>query len=352
MREFLMWKEILVSPDTPVVKAIEIIDRGDLQIALVVNEKGQLLGTVTDGDIRRAILRQLSLEHPVRDIMNAKPCFISREQSRDIALSLMKKRRVRQIPVVDDNMCLVGLEVADELLQPPVRNNWVVLMAGGLGQRLHPLTESCPKPLLSVGGKPLLETILESFIEQGFKHFYISVHYRGEMIMEYFGDGSRWGAAIEYIREGKRLGTVGALSLLPEIPDGPLLIMNGDILTKINYGQLLEFHKKNHGAATVCVKEQHSQLPYGVATIEQQRLKKLEEKPAQRYFINAGLYVLQPEALSYIPPETYFDMPELLRVLLSQGKEISAFPIREYWIDIGRFDDYERANHEFSEVFG
>lgn len=347
-----MWKEILISPDTPVVKAIEIIDRGDLQIALVVNEKGQLLGTVTDGDIRRAILRQLSLEHPVRDIMNTKPCFISREQSRDIALSLMKNKRVRQIPVIDETMCLVGLEIADELLKPPARDNWVVLMAGGLGQRLHPLTESCPKPLLRVGGKPLLEIILESFIEQGFRHFYISVHYRAEMIMEYFGDGSRWGAAIQYIQESKRLGTVGALSLLPEIPREPLLLMNGDILTKINYGQLLEFHKKSHSAATVCVKEHQSQLPYGVVTIEQQRLKKLEEKPAQRFFINAGLYVLQPEALYHIPLDTCFDMPDLFKALLARDQEIATFPIREYWIDIGRFDDYERANHEFTEVFG
>lgn len=347
-----MWKEIMVRPDTSVVKAIEIIDRGDLQIALVVNEKAQLLGTVTDGDIRRAILSQLSLEQAVRNIMNPKPFYIRWDQSRDIAVSLMRNNKIRQIPVVDEDMCLVGLEIADELLQPPPRHNRVVLMAGGLGQRLHPLTESCPKPLLRVGGKPLLETIMESFIEQGFRYFYISVNYRADMIVEYFGDGSRWGGEIKYIHENQRLGTVGALSLLPETPREPLILMNGDILTKISYGQLLDFHKKNQSAATLCVKEHQSYLPYGVATIEQQRLKKLEEKPAQRYFINAGLYVLQPEVMHYIPPKTCFDMPDLFRVLLTQGKEIAAFPIREYWIDIGRFDDYERANHEFTEVFG
>lgn len=347
-----MWKEVLINPDTPIVKAIAIIDQGDLQIALVVNDKGQLQGTVTDGDIRRAILRQLSLDEPVNKIMNRTPRFVYQEQSQEIAVSLMRNSKIRQIPIVDEDLCVVGLEIADELLEPVLRENWVILMAGGLGQRLHPLTESCPKPLLRVGGKPLLETILESFIEQGFRNFYISVNYKAEMIMEHFGDGSRWGAEIHYLHESKRLGTAGALGLLPAKPQAPILLMNGDILTKINYGQLLEFHKKNLSAATVCIKEQHSQIPYGVVTVDQNRLKKIEEKPAQRFFINAGLYVLNPEVLNYALPDSYFDIPELFKTLLQNEKEIAAFPVREYWVDIGRFDDYERANNEFTEVFG
>ncbi|MDD3269162.1 MAG: nucleotidyltransferase family protein [Syntrophomonadaceae bacterium] len=347
-----MWQEVLLSPDTPIVKAIEIIDRGDLQIALVVNERGQLLGTVTDGDIRRAIMKHLSLEEPVNSIMNMNPRFVYREDPPEKAVSLMKATKIRQIPVVDEKQRLVGLEIADELLSPPPRDNYVILMAGGLGKRLEPLTESCPKPLLRVGDKPVLETILESFVEQGFRHFYISVNYKAEMIKEHFGGGSLWGVEIDYLYEKNSLGTAGALGLLPFMPNQPLLLMNGDILTKINFGQVLDFHQKNLGDATICVKEQHSQIPYGVVTIDQNRLKKIEEKPVQSFFINAGLYVLNPDVLDYIQPDSHLDIPDFFKVLLKNGKEIAAFPIREYWIDIGRFDDYERANNEFTEVFG
>ncbi|PKM77884.1 MAG: alcohol dehydrogenase [Firmicutes bacterium HGW-Firmicutes-15] len=347
-----MWKQVCIRPDTPIVKAIEIIDQAALQIALVINEKGQLLGTVTDGDIRRAILRHLSLDEPVNKIMNMNPHFVYREQSREKAVMLMKNSKLRQIPVVDEVGRLVGMEIADELLSPPSRDNWVILMAGGLGKRLNPLTESCPKPLLKVGDKPVLETILESFIDQGFKHFYISVNYRAAMIVEHFGDGSRWGVEIKYLHEKTGLGTAGALCLLPTRPEKPLLLMNGDILTKINSGQLLDFHKKNSTEATICVKEQQSQIPYGVVTIDKNRLKKIEEKPIRRFFINAGIYVFNPGVLDYVPVDSYFDIPDLLENILNNGKEIAVFPIREYWIDIGRFDDYERANHEFPEVFG
>lgn len=347
-----MWKDVVIGPATPIVQAIEIIDKGDLQIALVVNQQGMLLGTVTDGDIRRAILKHYSLDEPVHKIMNNHPRFVYQEQSREISISLMRNSKVRQIPVVDREMRLVGMEIADELLNPPPRKNWVILMAGGLGQRLKPLTEACPKPLLKVGGKPLLETILESFIEQGFRNFFISVNYKAEMIMEHFGDGSRWEVDIQYLQESKSLGTAGALSLLPQKPNQPLLMMNGDILTKINFGQLLKFHKKNGSEVTICIKEQQNQLPYGVVTIDKNRIKDFAEKPAQHFFINAGLYVLNPEVLRFIPADSVFDIPDLLRTLLAHDKDIAAFPIREYWIDIGRFDDYERANHEFTEVFG
>ncbi len=347
-----MWKEILVPPNTPISKAIEIIDYAGLQIALVINEKGQLLGTVTDGDIRRAILKQLSLDEPVSKIMNSNPRFIHRDQSRETAALLIQSSKVRQIPVLDEKYRVLGLEIADELLYSPLRDNWVILMAGGVGSRLKPLTASCPKPLLKVGGKPVLETIMESFIEQGFRHFYFSVNYKAEMIIEYFGDGSRWAAEIRYLHETKQLGTAGAVGLLPAKPEEPLLLMNGDILTKINFGQLLDFHQKNLTEATMCIREQCSQIPYGVVTIDKNRLQQIDEKPQQCFFINAGLYVLNPEVLNYIPVGSYFDIPDLLKTLLQKGKEIAVFPVREYWIDIGRFDDLERANNEFSEVFG
>lgn len=346
-----MWQEVIISPDTPIVEAIKIIDRGDLQIALVVDEASILLGTVTDGDIRRAILRHLSLDEPVKLIMNVRPRFIYRAESREKAVSLMKANKIRQIPVVDENRRLVGLEIADELLNPSLRNNYVILMAGGLGKRLDPLTKSCPKPLLRVGNKPVLETTLESFVEQGFRQFYISINYKAAMIKDYFGDGSSWGINIDYISEKEQLGTAGALGLLPFKPDQPIILMNGDILTKISFGQVLDFHRKNHSDATICIKEQQSQIPYGVVTVEQNQLKDIKEKPVQRFFINAGLYVLNPNVLDCIPPGSRFDIPDLFKILLKNGKIITAFPIREYWIDIGRFDDYERANTEFAEVF-
>jgi len=346
-----MWKEVLVSPNTAVAKAIEIIDNAGLQIALVVNEKKQLLGTVTDGDIRRAILKHFSLDEPVSTIMNPNPRFIQCTQSRETAVLLIKNNKVRQIPVLDEDHRVIGLEVADKLLDTPSRDNWVILMAGGLGNRLKPLTQSCPKPLIKVGDKPVLETILESFIEQGFHNFYLSVNYQAEMIIEHFGDGSRWAVDIKYLHEHKRLGTAGAVGLLPAKPKQPLLLMNGDILTKINSAQLLDFHHKGHTEATICIREQCSQIPYGVVTIDKNRLQQINEKPQQCYFINAGLYVLSPEVLDYIPVGSYLDIPDLLKTLLHNGKEIAVFPIREYWIDIGRFEDLERANNEFYEVF-
>jgi len=346
-----MWRNVLISPETPIVKAIEIIDRSGLRIALVVNENGRLLGTVTDGDIRRAILKHLSLNEPVSAAMNPAPSYVQREQSRENAIQLMKSKKLHQIPVLDAGHHVVGLEIADKLFTVPSRDNWVLLMAGGLGRRLEPLTENCPKPLLKIGDKPLLETILESFAEQGFSHFYISVNYKAEMIKKYFGDGSHWAVEIKFLQEGKALGTAGALGLLPTKPEEPLLLMNGDILTKMNYGKLLDFHHKNQAEATICVKEYTHQIPYGVVTIKKNRLLKIEEKPQNHFFISGGIYVFNPTVLDHVPPGSSLDIPALLRTLLAQEKKIAAFPIREYWIDIGRFDDYERANNDFTKVF-
>ncbi|MDA8227387.1 MAG: nucleotidyltransferase family protein [Desulfitobacterium hafniense] len=345
-----MWRSVLITPETPIVKALEIIDRSGLRIALVVNEKGRLLGTVTDGDVRRAILKHLSLGEAVSAAMNPAPSYV-REQSRENAIQLMKSKKLHHIPVLDEGHHVVGLEIADELFSLPHRDNWVLLMAGGLGRRLEPLTDNCPKPLLKVGDKPLLETILESFIEQGFRHFYISVNYKAEMIKNHFGDGSHWAVEIRYLHEGKSLGTAGALGLVPAKPEEPLLVMNGDILTKVNYGKLLDFHNKNQAEATICVKKYNNQIPYGVVTIEKNRLLKIEEKPQQHFFISGGIYVFNPTVLDYAPLGSSLDIPVLLKTLLAQDKKIAAFPIHEYWIDIGHFADYERANNDIMKVF-
>nr|WP_309145132.1 nucleotidyltransferase family protein [Brevibacillus sp. HB2.2] len=346
------WRELLVSPQTPILHTLEIIDKSARQIALVADENDRLLGTVTDGDIRRGLLKGRALQDPISLIMNSFPTVASPYETRENILALMKIKKIHQIPIVDEDGKIVHVEVLNELLRPTKKDNWVVLMAGGLGTRLHPLTHDCPKPLLPVGNKPLLETILQSFIDQGFHRFYISVKYKAEMIQEYFGDGSKWGISIQYLQERESLGTAGALSLLPEKPSEPFFVMNGDLLTKVNFEQLLDFHKTYQAQATMCVREYDHQIPYGVVRLDQYRLTSIEEKPTQRFFVNAGIYVLSPDAIDNIPHNQYFDMPSLFDHLVKNQQQTIAFPIREYWLDIGRMADFERANMEFAEVFG
>ncbi|KMZ44021.1 MULTISPECIES: nucleotidyltransferase family protein [Bacillales] len=346
------WRELLVSPQTPILHTLEIIDKSARQIALVADENDRLLGTVTDGDIRRGLLKGRALQDPISLIMNSFPTVASPYETRENILALMKIKKIHQIPIVDEDGKIVHVEVLNELLRPTKKDNWVVLMAGGLGTRLHPLTHDCPKPLLPVGNKPLLETILQSFIDQGFHRFYISVKYKAEMIQEHFGDGSNWGISIQYLQEKESLGTAGALSLLPEKPSEPFFVMNGDLLTKVNFEQLLDFHKTYQAQATMCVREYDHQIPYGVVRLDQYRLTSIEEKPTQRFFVNAGIYVLSPDAVENIPHNQYFDMPSLFDHLVKNQQQTIAFPIREYWLDIGRMADFERANMEFAEVFG
>jgi len=345
------WKNVLVSPGTSIRETIRIMDRGALKIALVVDTEQRLLGTVSDGDVRRGILKGCALEDSVQQVMNTTPTTVPRHESRESILSLMRNKQMYQIPVVDDTGLLVGLEVIDTILAAPCRANWVVLMAGGLGSRLKQLTKDIPKPLLKVGDKPILETILANFIAQGFSRFFISVNYKSELIKDHFGDGSQWGVQIEYLHESKRLGTAGALSLLPEKPLLPLIVMNGDLLTKVDFGQLLDFHQEHRAAATMCVQEYHFEVPYGVVSVDGHRLLAISEKPVHRYFVNAGIYVLQPDNLNLIPHDAYSDMTSFFENLIHKQEETAVFPIREYWLDIGRIDDFEKAKSEYLEVF-
>jgi NDP-sugar pyrophosphorylase family protein len=258
----------------------------------------------------------------------------------------MKTKQLRQIPVLDEDRRVVGLEVWDELVEIRERDNLVVFMAGGLGTRLHPLTKDRPKPLLKVGNKPVLETILDNCKAYGFHRFVIAVNYKAEMVQEYFGDGSRWGVNISYLREEKRLGTAGALGLLSERPIQPILVMNADVLTKVNLQQLMNFHTDHRSIATMCVREYDFQVPYGVVKIDRHCLLAIEEKPISRFFVNAGIYVLEPEVLDLVGRDEQIDMPTVFEKVISLRREVVAFPIREYWLDIGKMDDYERANLE------
>jgi len=345
------WKNALVPSGASVRETIEKIDASMLQIALVVDADGKLLGTVTDGDVRRAMLRGLTLDSAVALVMNPKPTCASRNDPRDTILGMMRHRQLRQIPIVDDVFHVVGIEVLDSIIQSSPKDNAVVVMAGGLGSRLQHLTEDCPKPMLKVGNKPILETILDSFIDYGLRNFYFAVNYKAEMIKSYFGNGAQWGISITYLEEDRPLGTAGALSLFPETPSHPFIVMNGDVLTKVNFSHLLDFHATQNASATMCVREYEIQIPYGVVNLERQRIINIDEKPMHRFFVNAGIYILEPEVLKHIPANTQLDMTAVLDTLIAANDAPAAFPIREYWLDIGRLDDYDRARGEYNGIF-
>ena len=339
------WTEVLVAPDDSIRETIRRIDGSSLQIALVVDAERRLLGTVTDGDVRRGILRGVSLDDPATKIMNARPTVARQGDDRDSMRAAMRARLIHQIPVVDAGNRVVGLEVLDSLLGER-RENLVVLMAGGRGVRLRPLTDDTPKPLLRVGPKPILETILESLIEQGFARFYLAVNYLAEKFEQHFGDGRRWGVDIRYLRESTPLGTAGALSVLPERPAKPLLVMNADLVTRIGFGHLVDFHVSHNAVATMGVREYDFQVPFGVVRMQDERIVEVQEKPTHRFFVNAGIYVFDPAVLDVLAPGKRVDMPELFNTLVKRGGRTAVFPIREYWLDVGRHDDFARASDE------
>ena len=338
------WKKTVLDQKTSIHKVIETIENTSMQIALIVDENGQLVGTVTDGDIRRGILKGIPLGDPVQKVMKTDPVVVREYESREAVLSIIKHLQLYSIPIVDENRYPVGLARLNKLLLTGERENWVVLMAGGLGRRLKPMTDECPKPLLKVGNKPILENILENFRENGFSRFYISVNYMSDMIEEYFGDGSRWGVEIKYLYEDKKLGTAGAISLIKEKHSEPMFVMNGDLLTKVNFQQMLDFHIEHKADVTMGIREFDFQVPYGVVKRDDYRFVDIIEKPVQKLFINAGIYILNPELLEMMPGNSFYEMPNLLKYFKDQNKDIIVFPVREYWLDIGHIDDYKQAN--------
>ena len=345
------WQKTLIPPTTSIIEAMRLIDKIALQILLVTDEDKTLLGTITDGDIRRAILKGGSMEDPIENVMNTRPTAFTADERVEDMLVAMRLLKISKVPVVDHKNRVVALEILDELLRPTPKDNFVVIMAGGLGARLGSLTQNCPKPLLHVGNQPVLQTILQNFIAYGFHNFYFSVNYKAEMIEEFFGDGSKWDVSIKYIHEDKRMGTAGALSLLPERPEMPFFVMNGDILTKVNFLQLLDFHTEHRAVATMCAFKYDLQIPYGVLQIDKHRLIEIDEKPVQSFFVNAGIYVLEPKTLDHIPVDAFFDMPSLYETLIDTRQEAAVFPLREYWLDIGHMANFKRAQGDFKDFF-
>lgn len=340
------WRKVLVRPETTLLETLRVLDDSRLQIVLVHDEQLRLLGIATDGDIRRAIIRSNDLATPIEGVMVRTPYTASPDTDRVELYETMLRDQIRRVPMLDPAGVVVNLIGIEELTSPSPLLNVAVIMAGGLGSRLGPLTATTPKPMMPIGHRPILETILNQLRLNGFGHIYIAVNHRADVIESYFGDGSEFGLRLHYLRESKRLGTAGPLSLLPVRPKQPLLVMNGDLLTRLNFRDLLAYHRERKAAATLCIGEHHYQVPYGVAKVEDGRILQLEEKPSSQYLVNAGVYVLNPELLDLIPSQQLYDMPALIDVVLASGRTVAAFPIRDYWFDIGRIEDLREARRE------
>jgi len=345
------WRKTLVGAEATIRDVIGIIDTNDYQIALIVDAENRLVGSVTDGDIRRALLRGASLNDPLTQVMNGKPISVPASTGSDEIAEIMARKVIRQMPLLDDDARVCGLVHVDFLSgRTARRDNLVVFMAGGLGSRLRPLTEDIPKPMIKVGDKPLLEAIFDNFIRAGFYRFAVSVNYKGNIIKDHFGDGSSRGVEITYIEESEPLGTAGSLRLLKEEPTLPVIVMNGDVLTSINIGHLLDFHAEMGAVGTMAVREYDFQVPYGVVQTENSLITAIDEKPVHVFFVNAGIYVLDPAAFGMIPASGRFDMTSLFAELRAKNMTSVAFPIREYWLDIGRHDDLDQARREIREI--
>ena len=343
------WRKVLLDSRADVTTAAEVLTSSSMRIVLVVDKENRLLGTITDGDIRRALMAGSAMSSLATSVMQKNPIAVNQGDSRRKALQIMREKDLLHLPVLDAKGVVVGLETVRDLLFKEQRPNPVLLMAGGFGKRLYPLTREVPKPLLPVGEKPILQTILEQLAEGGFSQFFLAVHYRSEQVRAHFGDGSNWGVRIEYLEERQPLGTAGALSLLDQtMIDAPLLMINGDLLTRLDFGQLVDFHGEHGGLATMCVREYDFQIPYGVVHGDGDQVTDIIEKPVQKFFVNAGIYILEPELLGQCRPDEAIDMPDLLRQVVNDGRKVSMFPIHEYWLDIGRMEEYEQAQVEGS----
>ena len=340
---------LLLQVNQTIDDAIKVLEKHGLGICLVVDSNNKLVGTITDGDIRRSLLKGNDMYIPVSNCMGLNPVFAQSTTSDEDLLSLMIRKDVLQIPIVNKSQHVIDLKTISQITKVSTfsRDNPVMLMAGGFGKRLHSLTKHKPKPLLNIGKSPILETILEQFIKAGFSNFFITLHYKADMIKNFFGNGDKWGVKIEYIYENKPLGTAGSLGLLPKNLDNlPIIVMNGDVLTTIPFEKLLDFHSEQGGQATVCVREYDFQVPFGVVATEGSKVMKIEEKPVHSFFVSAGIYVLDPSIIKNIEPDVYIDMPHFLTDLIESGSELSAFPIHEYWMDIGREDDFYQAQSD------
>lgn len=348
---------LCIKPDSLIRDAIICIDRDEAKIALVVDEERRLVDTITDGDVRRALLNGVDLDEPVRVLKPRKagspyPKPVTANKDTDPAelICLMEEHLIRQVPLLDDEQRVVGLTTLSGLLESESLPLQAVVMAGGFGKRLRPLTDEIPKTMLTVGDKPLLESILKQLRESGITRVNLTTYYKADVIAQHFGDGQRFGVELNYVKEEQPLGTAGALSLL-ESPNEPLLVINGDILTGVDFRSMLDFHTENKADMTVAVRLHEYQVPYGVVESDDISITSILEKPIFRKFVNAGIYLLNSEVCRFIPNGQSYDMTDLIDRLIAEGRRVISFPIREYWLDIGKHEDYKKAQKEYKEVF-
>ncbi len=337
------WRKTLLSLGVTLRQVIHNLNETNLQIVLIVANDGVLVGTVTDGDVRRGLLSGKGMDSSIDEIVFREPFVLPPDVSRAMALQLMKVNQINAIPIIDGARRVVGLHLLKEILTSSKRLNQMVIMAGGHGSRLQPHTRTCPKPMLRVHGKPILEHIIERAKAEGFQRFVLAVEYLGHMIKDYFGDGNSWGVKIDYLNEDLPLGTAGALGLLNPQPVAPILVTNGDVLTDIRYGEVLDFHCSHNASATMAVGLYEWQHPFGVVRIKGVDIVGFEEKPITYSHINAGVYVLDPRALDTLKTDEHCDMPMLFDRLREKKERTIVYPMHEPWLDVGREDDLKQA---------
>ena len=348
-------RNIEISSDKNLEFVIDKLNKNLIKTCFVLKNK-KLIGSVTDGDIRRSILKNISKKTPIKEIMNKKPMKINNSDKNFInkLSKYVAKKKIYIFPVVNKNNQYLGFIDYDRkyINVSSISNRYdVVIMAGGFGKRLRPLTKNKPKPLVELDTQPILEKIIEQFKNQGFWNFHISVNHMANQIIDYFGDGEKWGVKIQYLKEKEKLGTAGALSLLSKKANCPIIVMNADLLTSVKFKHFVDFHFEQDSFASMAVREYEFNVPFGVLNLEQENITNIQEKPSQKFFVNAGIYVLSPQVLDILEPGKHIDMTQLFSKLIEMKKKVVAFPIREYWLDIGQPKDLERAQTDVKKHF-
>ena len=338
-----LWPQAIMQSNSSIQEAATVLNETSLRIVMVIDNNGRLVGTISDGDIRRGLLRGLNLTSPIESIVHRDPLVVPPDLTRDLVAKLMKANKIQQIPIVNEELRVIGLHLWDQIDMPPARSNLMVIMAGGKGTRLHPKTEDCPKPMLPIAGKPILEHIIERAKTQGFTHFILAIHHLGHVIEDYFGEGDLLGVKIEYLREKSPLGTAGALTLLNPLPELAFVVTNGDVVTDIPYGELVDFHQEHGAAATMSVRAHEWQNPFGVVQTSGIKIVGYDEKPVLRSLINAGVYVIEPRAIEFLEKSAPCDMPTLFEMLQKDKEKVIAYPIHEGWLDIGQPEEFQKA---------
>lgn len=346
-------KDLMITETTTITDMVNVLNRFHKRVVLVVDDENRLLGVVTDSDIRHAILDEVNFSRPVRDIMVRNPVQVGPDASKQDVIDIMEQTHCFQIPVVDPQRKILGIYFIDQLLRSRGQTHarTAVIMAGGLGSRLAPLTDKTPKPLLPVGDQPILFTVLDQLQQAGFDNLYVSLNYKSEMIREAVDGQPRFAGNVHFIDETEPLGTAGALTLLPEKLDEPLLVMNGDLLTNVALAEMLNFHQYQRNLLTLAVKEEEFKIPYGIVEMEGTRIVRLKEKPTKSVFINTGVYVLSPLVLDRIPKKTFWNMTDVIEDLHQTKLRVGGFPVHEYWLDVGEHSQLKQANADFEKNF-